>query len=268
MRRLLYTMCAVVLLMGFCVAAQAVFVPPAGGEVKYSQPPMTCGGYDFASMVDWETTGFIMMDDWVCPDGLPVTDIHWWGSYWSTPAGGQVIYSDWIGGADPIPDITFEIAIFSDIPADDLNNPYGFSIPNLEDVLFDQTFGSSEFTESYAFTDIKIPGAVQETVYKYDLFLDPSDWFYQEEGTIYWLSIVASGGDGSTQWGWHNSCSQRGDFAVQASYDGDLGDFYIPCGGVDMAFELTTVPEPGSLLALGAGLSSLLGLAVRKRRAK
>jgi len=33
-----------------------------------------------------------------------------------------------------------------------------------------------------------------------------------------------------------------------------------------MAFELTTIPEPGSLLALGSGLAGLLGMAWRRRK--
>jgi len=247
----------------FACVAQATPVGAGGDTVKYTQPPQEVGGFDFASQVNSDGYGFVMLDDWICPDGKPITDIHWWGSYWTTPAGGPVIYSDGLANANPIEGLDFEIGIFSDIPADDPENPNGFSIPNLDDLLLDVVF--FDVSPTYAFTETNVLGSATEDVYSYSVDLPKA--FDQTQGQVYWLGILALADDSCTQWGWHNSCTQTGDFAVQASLvDGDIGEFYIPCGGVDMAFQLTTVPEPGSFLALGAGLSGLLAFVVRKRR--
>jgi len=270
--RLAYLLAVVV----FLAAVSACFAVPAPVSiVKYSQPPIEDGGYDFASYVPMVEstlgTGFVMFDDWICPDGQPVTDIHWWGSYWAPPTSGPLLYSDFRQNADPIQLEGFEIVIYSDIPADDPDNPYGFSIPNLDDELYAEAFDGNA-NETFAFTDVKATDGngdptIWEDVYKYGVNLTTP--FEQTEGSIYWLAILAIGEDSGVQWGWHNSDTHVADYAVQATFSGEgLGDFYLPCGGVDMAFELTTVPEPGSLLALGMGFSGLAGMIIRKRRAR
>ena len=57
---------------------------------KWSQPVDVDNGHDVYSFWqggnDFPTT--VVADDWKCPDGLPITDFHWWGSYIQGSPGG------------------------------------------------------------------------------------------------------------------------------------------------------------------------------------
>jgi len=46
--------------------------------VKWSQLPDMLNGYDVLSNNHTHT---LAADDWKCENPLPVTDVHWWGSY-------------------------------------------------------------------------------------------------------------------------------------------------------------------------------------------
>lgn len=263
---------AAALIALLCSSAVQARIDPG---LKYVQPPETCGGYDFASQVDNSSAaaqvlqGFVTFDDWTCPNGLPITDIHWWGSYWQL-GSVPTIYSDSLPNADPIEIDSFVINIYSDIAADDPDNPMGFSMPNMDDLLYSEGFAGN-CNETYAFTDVKATDAggeptIWEDVYKYDVYLETP--FEQEEGRVYWLMIAAVTTGAEAQWGWHSSSVQYGDSAVQAYFSSLNGwsGFWIPCDGPDMSFELTTVPEPGTLMAFGAGMSGILVMFLKRRR--
>ena len=105
-----------------------------------------------------------------------------------------------------------------------------------------------------------------KTVTQYNVYLDPTQWFFQEQGKIYWLSIEAVFPDPMRQWGWHESKDHWNDAAVQdfkfSGWVAIQNNLYKN----DMAFELTTIPEPGSLVALACGAIGMAGMAVRGRR--
>ncbi len=228
---------------------------------KYIQAPkLTANSYDFSSEVKRGVTGgpiftSLMADDWKCPDGKPITDIHWWGSYWNAP-DGYIFYSDGLADAQNGGIVRFNIKIYSDIPA---GPGVAFSRPGQE--LWSKSI-TGNANETFV-TSLDKGNGLVESIYKYDVILGQSDWFQQEKDKIYWLSIQADGFDTTArQWGWHEAEGQALDFAVQEWPGSTL---YYPCGGRDMAFQLTSVPEPASLMALGLGVIGLGGLIVRRR---
>jgi hypothetical protein len=79
------------------------------------------------------------------------------------------------------------------------------------------------------------------------------------------MMIHARLDDQNRQWGWHEGDGHWGAYATQ-TVQGGVAGWYTPCGGHDMAFEITTVPEPGSMLAVATGLIGLLGCVGRTRR--
>ena len=102
-------------------------------------------------------------------------------------------------------------------------------------------------------------------MYKYDVDLSSNDQFNQVQGTIYWISIQAILPDHpEKQWGWHETTGFHFDTAVMRKGTSEV--WSIPCGGHDMAFELTTVPEPAGILALLSGLTGILGICLRRRK--
>jgi len=260
-------------LLLLALAAQAQVGVPSD-VVKYSQAPKTTSSFDFTSMQNGDLNPMITMDDWVCPDGRPITDVEWWGSYWVTPSNGvPTPYSAWRpDGATGVDGFT--IGIFPNLAVGDLGNPNGFAIPDLNNALWLGDFEGNA-GETFAFSDQKNV-KITETVYSYGVNLaDATDIvvggtsFQQVEGQTYWLLIAANMSDATRQWGWHEANSITGAYAVQATLtDTEEIGWYIPCGGHDMAFQLTTVPEPGSLMALGVGLASLMGLISRRRRSE
>jgi hypothetical protein len=226
---------------------------PALGQIfqdptKWVQLPDMDDGFDQQSQ--WDITdnepNLIKADDWQCLDGrLPVTDIHWWGSYFNDEAFQ--------------PD-GFAILIYSTVQYTDP------AIWGPDALLQDYFVPLAQANETVFGVD-----SVGETVYEYSWDLDP--WFQQTTATWYWLSIVAVTPDiGNTPiWGWHTG------FGGPDSEPAVKGE--VPPGSVipegnpvmwqavdyNYAFALTTIPEPGTLAILGF---SALGLLALRRKNK
>ena len=227
---------------------------------KWSQlPDMT--GYDWSSETQVPSA---VADDWVCENGMPINQITWWGSYY-TPAIYPFNHSD--NWSDPtIPNNTppgtvigFIISIYSDAGP---SGAYSWNHPG--DLLFSTTVEATETLYGVATK----PGGQQENVWEYNVLLKPEDWFDQELGTTYWLSIVAINSLGSStfipsiEWGWHQTNLRFAEDAVQSGFNQNIEwDLLVD---TEMAFELGTIPEPSTLTLIVSSLG-LFGIFVRRR---
>lgn len=225
------------------------------GPVKWSQPPEGALGLDIPSSAfgagPWNQW---VADDWLCQDGRPISDIHWWGSWFNPPDGVNVFPSFWM------------FQIYADVP----ENFEPFSHPGEE--LWSWTIPFGAVPEQQ--TDLV--GWDDKEVYQYNVNLPVEEWFHQERDQIYWLKIALDFVQAPpNSWGWHTSATHWNDDAVAITWDIDnqiwlYQPLVYPDGHpdegqtIDMAFELTTVPEPATLLILASGLGVLLARA-RKR---
>ena len=231
--------------------------------VKWSQMPrMDAYGYDFSSEVSVPS---LVADDFLCENGLPVIDVHWWGSYydsgpaWPYPnddsfpdptvvAAGTPVSPGWIAG--------FFIEFYTDIPAGaDPLMPW--SHPG--QLLYEEFIDAAQFTEVY-YTTLDVIGGVQHNVWQYNVDLPRP--FEQEIDNIYWLKIQAYLLEPEPiQWGWHEADSLWHDNAVQMGY-GRPGMWEL-LADKDMAFELSVIPEPATMALVLGGV--LVGYVYRRR---
>jgi len=205
----------------------------------------------------WVTTqpdlgpSYVIADDWRCLDGLPVTDVHWWGTY--------------LKGA-PTGTLAFEISIHADIPQDAccpshpgelLHSEIGFVGSTVEEAIFADGPEGDIYQYNY---DLEVP-------------------FAQVRGEVYWLNIIAivpSSDD--VVWGWNTATHPAPENGIDAAvriddYNPFTGEYSewgplydtSECGKVPMAFELTTIPEPGSMALMGTAVLGLVGWVRRKR---
>jgi hypothetical protein len=255
--------------MAFVITSQEVSLPkPLMAHTKWSQPPVevdpnsevpTYCGWDEEShdAVDFGTPLMkVVADDFRCIGSMPVTSIHWWGSFydWEWWAHGTlpavVPEKWWIGfwsnvqpppGADPnysYPDILL----------------HSITIP-AERVDFEEV-GSDEYYGYHPY----------DICYQYNVELEPEEVFWQDDfnevtdDDIYWISIVAEYNDVCEpyyKWGWKSRPWSWMDdavtFVLPAKPDPGFatGD---PCNimpikdlvwqeSFDMAFELDTDPN-------------------------
>ena len=116
-------------------------------------------------------------------------------------------------------------------------------------------------------------GGITDSTFQYMQVL--KEPFIQEPGTIYWLSIAAVFPAGTqANWGWKIRPHYFDDDAVRifteaiqvgTVLDPSLAEpIFGPDGASwDLAFELSAVPEPTTMLLIGGGL---VGLMFGKRR--
>ena len=178
---------------------------------------------DKLSMAIEDTAGNIniiqkVADDWLCKRRTPVTALGWWGSYleyYYQPCQTMA--------APPVPPDYFLITIHKDVPADDSDNPYGFSIPGKK--LWQYT--AKDYDEVLVGYD-KYPedqaAGPREPVYRYSVRLPEDNWFRQREvNGIYWISIMAvysSNADINHKgWGWTIHKHVFADDAVAGTWD-------------------------------------------------
>jgi len=232
----------------FLVAGTAAQAKSRGGDepVKWSQLPEMENPWGFDVESDFDPIdGFpnqVVMDDWLCETGLPVTDVHWWGSYF-----------------DDITPSAFHISIHEDIPA-------GAAPSHPGPIIEAWNIAFAECNEEFYGVD-----AAGNNVYQYFVYLP--EWFYQEQGMVYWLDVIAIVPDAQGPvWGWRTAVLPHNidDAVVIGDYDMASGDYtqWYPLEyeyeSLDMAFELTTIPEPLTLIMIGSALAGLAAIARRK----
>lgn len=242
---------AIILLLGLQCAG---FAGSPNQIVKWFQLPDMNNGHQFSSEVKVPS---IVGDDWICPDGRPITDIHWWGGYWTPVANGQ--YASYTDGRptllSPGTLQTFTINIWSNVPA---GGPEPYSRPG--SVLATYAFNLADVHETFYGSTAQS----DRNVYQY--YVDLPEEFEQTQETTYWLTIQADLPPTSVQWGWHESNDHRVSPAVQDYKGSGWVQLQNNMYDNDMAFELTTVPEPAGLGAIGVGLVSMATFFFRRRR--
>ncbi|MEE9554679.1 MAG: hypothetical protein V3W18_10315 [candidate division Zixibacteria bacterium] len=199
------------------VVARADWSSGDGHKMHFPQNP-NMAGWDVKASIP-----IILAEDWQCSETGWIKDIHWWGS-WRNGEEGE-IYG-------------FILSIHEDIPADP-ENPACFSKPGealWEHLVVDFIVAEpSDPPESQGWYDPSTYEIIYDhnTAYKqYNVFLPESEWFLQEEGTVYWLNIMALVADPeNTAWGWKSTLDHWNDDAVFSSGPGlSWFHMYEPAG--------------------------------------
>ena len=259
--------------------ASLVSAVPTTDPLKWSQPavevfPGMILGWDEPSMAPAPP---MVADDFECKSRLPVTDLHWWGSYPTLQPGIEPHHPD-----------GFLIRFWSDIPEDqDAEMPWshpGQMLHRIEcrNYVVERVGVDIDPWEWYE-TGIAMP---VDRAYQYNQKLREDDaagiheWFRQEgtetDPKVYWISIQAIYDDLLPEdlWGWKTRPHFFNDDAVRGFPEAVGGPIFWeeiwgpgPDGTEmtwDLAFELTTIPEPAtmSLLVLGG----IAALSRRRRR--
>ena len=216
----------------------------------------------------------VLADDFPCDKPGPITDIHVWGSW----------LNDLID-----PTATFKLSIHDDVPAG-VDAPYSHPGP----LRWEQYFGPGMYQEMlwsegpeqfYDPNDDEIIGGDNQ-MWLYNFIIPEAEAFIQEGAPgaemIYWLDVQVQT---DSVFGWKTTVDPWNDDAVFADtefFGGDptgpalppvfWQDMHYPDGhayqgdSINLAFAITTVPEPGTIvLLITAGLGLLL-FAWRRRK--
>lgn len=151
------------------------------------------------------TQPMVLGDDFRCTESGPIKDIHFWGS-WKNGVVGQIS--------------SFMLSIYSDIP---VGPTVPYSRPG--QLLWERMVTSFELTQfdpttSEGWYDPATGEKLffnHQQYFQYDVCFDnQADWFIQEQGKIYWLTIsaVVVQGPVTAQWGWKSSLDRFNDDAV------------------------------------------------------
>ncbi|HOP07037.1 MAG TPA: dockerin type I repeat-containing protein [candidate division Zixibacteria bacterium] len=188
---------ALMLLTG--ASLRADWVPEDGHKMHYPQLPNETGWAVNA------TSPNAIADDWMCSESGYVKDIHLWGA--------------WMGGLETTID-SFTLSIYDDIPAEE--SPTGFSMPG--NLLWSKTTATfivaeiEDLTNAQGWYDpVSAAYYADDHIgyFQYNFFFDQADWYWQEEGTVYWLVVSVWVDQNDTyQWGWVSTENHWNDDAV------------------------------------------------------
>jgi len=151
------------------------------------------------------TYPIILGDDWRCSETGFVKDIHFWGAW----------RNGWEGYS-----LGFRVSIAMDVPA---GEPEPFSHPGTilwTRDIYDYSTVLFEPVSLEGWLDPVTMSPMSDSdpeFYQYDIFLEPDDWFWQQEGIVYWLCISALVVDPDPdlfKWGWKSSVDHYNDKAV------------------------------------------------------
>ena len=198
----------------------------------------------------------LVADDFRCLGNMPITSIHWWGSYqgWDSPEPPLVRPISW------------RIGFWSNVPANPLAKP-DHSYP--KKLLWEIDASADRVAEQRVGIDRFGQGPF-DTCYRYYIQLDPREYFWQrryvdpdKQDDVLWISITAvyppAAPDQSHRWGWKTRPWHWMDDAVKFQAEGELKPGFVNdsasdctpierpvCGqrqSFDMAFELDTDPN-------------------------
>ena len=169
-------------------------------------------------------------DDWLCTETGWVKGIHFWGAFRQGTTGGL---------------LGFRLKIYSDIPA----SPPGDIYSHPGSVLWQSeivTYSVRQFTATTPQGFFRLDdGSCFYVNYfgyeQYNITLPDSLWFWQQQGKIYWLSIVPIKAAPGTDWGWQESPNHWNDVALYWNPDLIIWQQFTRCvlTTLDMAFVIT-----------------------------
>ena len=248
--------------------AEAPVLKPPIENLKWSQPPIEvdpklptpiyCGWDESSFSMPFSGTKLqlrkIVADDFRCLGAMPITSVHWWGSYegWDSFDRPKIRPTSWL------------IGFWSNVPALPQADP-DFSHP--QTLLWQFEVSADRVSEEPVGID-NFPDKFSDTCFQYFVDLSPKEYFRQAEyhdvtsDNVFWISIVAVYSDltfPKFTWGWKTRPWPWMDDAVTFDLEGELEPgFSVPpqtisplsnsaiCGepeGYDMAFELDTDPN-------------------------
>jgi hypothetical protein len=231
---------------------------PNQNPTKWVQYPEITNGLDVLA-----TAPKMLADDFLCTNSGQITDIHIWGSWWQDRPTNAV----------------FQISFWSDAPTN-ASNPYSHpNLPLWSTNLLPGQYAVSNWGETFG-ENFYDPNTGQmlgpdTQLYQYNFAIDdPSVAFFQVQSNVYWLGVTVLGLDTNNfLFGWKTSTDHWNDDAVFGDilpgdpWPTEWGELHYPPEGpsIDLAFALTTVPEPGSVIGvLAMGVTLWM---VRRRRA-
>lgn len=251
-RKMLVFAAAIVLTAGL---ARGDWMPGDSYKMHFPQLPDP-QGWD----IEIFTSQHEVADDWLCTETGPVSDIHFWYS---------------VAQDKPTQIGTVTAIIYKDVPANIDPTPLPYSHPGEE--LWRRTFDASQFkvidpygTGPQGFANPHrpnfegwVPG--DHHLYKQINIEDIVEPLIQQKGTIYWLGLYVDWTGIQSPVGWKTSIEHFQDDAVYRSLEGTWKELISPSGfSLDMAFVITTIPEPATLLLMLVGAGSA-AMASRRR---
>jgi hypothetical protein len=142
-------------------------------------------------------TSQVVADDFRCLGTIPITSVHWWGSY----LGWEALEPP---GPEPI---SWRIGFWSNVADPNPGDPGTFSYPN--ELLWHIEVPSGRVQEGAAGVDLHPSSQYEDTCFRYYVDLEPQEYFRQSEfetqDDVFWVSIAASYPVGAGilhPWGW------------------------------------------------------------------
>lgn len=230
------------------IAASALADWNPGDPAKWVQMPDLLNGMDVRA-----TAPKILADDFLCTLTGPITDVHIWGS--------------WLNDLRD-PNVQFKLSFHTDVPAG-VDTPWSHPGQEVWSMLFSpsqfqQRFWADSTERFYDPNQHQVIG-FDTQVWQYNFFIPEALAFHQDIGNVYWLDVQAYTTNGL--FGWKTSNQHYNDDAVFADLPVPLSwqDMHDPNTGqsLDMAFVLTTIPEPSTFALVGL---SAAGLMIFRRR--
>lgn len=272
---------AVLGMLLFPIAAAVADWDPSMPTKWVQMPDESPNGMDVNATWQSDATGAgvwpfvkVLADDFPCEKAGPITDIHVWGSW---------LFDD----VDP--NAVFKLSIHDDVPA---GVDAEYSHPVLEP-RWEKYFEPGSYVDMpwstgpeqfYDPNQDEIIG-MDNQMWLYNFLIPESEAFFQEGGgKIYWLDVQVMTNNNSV-FGWKTTTEPWNDDAVFADTECFGGppvgpapppvfwqDMHYPIGhpyegqSIDLAFAITTIPEPGTLVLLITAGMGLLLFAWRRRK--